>query len=333
MNTIYCVTGATSYPGNNLVKILAARGENVRALLLPGDKLESALPSSTKILYGDVTGPDSMEDFFRHEDGDDVYVVHCAGIVTLNEAFNQKVYDVNVGGTKNVIAMCLKYRVKKLVHISSSSAIPLLPKGRTMSEVDYFDPALVCGVYAKTKAEATQLVLDAARDGLDASVIHPTAIFGPGAYGASDLINTVIGIYTGKMKFTVNGGVDFIDARDLAGCIISCCHNGRKGECYIAGGQYHSFRELFACVKKVSGHGKLIMTSPAWLVKAIAPISEWFGKIRKTSPALTRFSIAQLVCNTDYSKQKAIDELDLQCRPFEESVRDTLAFLKAEGRI
>ena len=333
MGNIYLITGATSYPGNNLVKILADRGETVRALVLPGDKLEKILPPSAQIFYGDVTDSNSMEDFFKVDNGDDTFVVHCAGIVTLKEAFDQKVYDVNVGGTKSVLSLCKKYNVKKLVHISSSSAIPLLPKGETMTEVDHFDPALVRGIYEKTKAEATQLALDAVKGGLDVSVIHPTAIFGPGAYGVSDLIKMVTDIYIGKMKFAVNGGADFVDVRDLAECIINCCHSGRKGECYIAGGQYHSIKELFQCVKRVSGHGTLLLVAPAWLVKLIAPISEWIGKIRNTTPALTRFSIAQLVCNTDYSKQKAQEELGLQCRPFEESVRDTLEFLKAESRI
>jgi len=313
--------------------MLAERGETVRALILPGDKLEKILPDSAQIFHGDVTDTESMLDFFTLPEGCDAFVVHCAGIVTLIESFSQAVYDVNVGGTRNVIDLCARNHVKKLVYISSASAIPLLPKGQTMREVDRFDADLVQGCYAKTKAEATQLVLDAAAGGLDASVVHPTGIFGVRCFGASDMITMVTNIYKGKMRFASPGGTDFVDVRDLAEAIISCCHNGRRGECYIVGGTYYTIKDLFHYVKKVSGRGKLLFVAPVWLVSLFAPVSEWFSKLLKYKTNYTRFSIGQLIWNADYSKEKAKKELQLKNRPFEETMRDTLDFLRAEGRI
>ena len=74
--------------------------------------------------------------------------------------------------------------MKKLVYISSTSAIPELPKGAAIKEGRPFRAAkLVEGFYAKTKAEATQIVLDAVRSrGLDASVVFPTGLCGPEDY-------------------------------------------------------------------------------------------------------------------------------------------------------
>jgi len=332
MGEIYLVTGATSYPGINLVRALSERGASVRALVMEGDPLEKELPGDVAVYHGNVTERATMEEFFD-TGSDEAYVVHLAGIVTLNEEYNRKVFDVNVGGTRNVIDLCRDRGARKLVYISSSSAIPLLPKGKVMSEVSVFDPKRVRGCYAQSKAEATALVLEAAGQGLDASVIHPTAVFGPGCYGKSNLIDVLVAVYKGKLQVAVSGGADFIDVRDLAEMIISCCRNGRRGECYIAGGQYYTVRELIRCIRETSGRGRCWFTVPAWLLKAIAPVSERISRKLGHVPFLTSFSMYQLTCNMIFSTEKAKRELGLRVRPFVETVRDTIGFLKQEGRI
>lgn len=52
-----------------------------------------------------------------------------------------------------------------------------------MTEVSRFDYRKVEGLYAQTKAKATQIVLNAVAGGLDAVVVHPSGILGPGDYG------------------------------------------------------------------------------------------------------------------------------------------------------
>ena len=51
-------------------------------------------------------------------------------------------------------------------------SIPESGEKATISETDHFSPESVNGAYAKTKAEATQAVLDAARRGLNAGAFH-----------------------------------------------------------------------------------------------------------------------------------------------------------------
>lgn len=85
-------------------------------------------------------------------------------MVSVNPDFNQKLVDVNVGGTKNIIQKCLEHKeCKNLVYVSSTGAIPELPKGQKIKEVNEFDAEKVVGWYSKTKAMATQAVLDAVK--------------------------------------------------------------------------------------------------------------------------------------------------------------------------
>lgn len=67
-------------------------------------------------------------------------MLHVASMVSVNPDFNQKLVDVNVGGIKNIIQKCLEHEeCKKLVYVSSTGAIPELPKGQKIKEVNEFD--------------------------------------------------------------------------------------------------------------------------------------------------------------------------------------------------
>ena len=178
MADIYLVTGATGF-GQPCGAAVAGPGKRVRALVLPGDKTVASLPASVDIVPGD-DGYGQLAPF-AHTPDESLYVIHCASIITMAWEVEERVHRINVGGTRNIIDLCLEYDVRKLVYVSTVHAIPEKPNGQVISEVDNLDPALVEGSYAKTKAEATQMVLDSARQrGLHASCVHPSGLCGPG---------------------------------------------------------------------------------------------------------------------------------------------------------
>ena len=87
-------------------------------------------------------------------------------MVTVNPDYSEKLMAVNVGGTGNIIAAAKAHpECRKLVYVSSTGAIPELPKGQVIREVTQFvpyDDEKVVGWYSRSKAIATQKVLDAA---------------------------------------------------------------------------------------------------------------------------------------------------------------------------
>ena len=147
---------------------------------------------------------------FTIPEGDESVVIHCASMVTTNPDFNQKLMDVNVGGTKNMIDMCLKHpECRKMVYVSSTGAIPEQPKGTPIRETYQFTPvdeSRQVGCYSQSKALATQAVLDAFRErGLKACVVHPSGILGPKDYAVGETTGTVIKIMNGKMPVGMGG--------------------------------------------------------------------------------------------------------------------------------
>jgi dihydroflavonol-4-reductase len=160
-NTLYLLTGAAGFLGSNVSRSLIAQNKKVRALVLKGDPMKKHVPKEAEIVDGDLLDTNSLEVFFSVPENTEIIVLHCASMVTVSPDLTPKLRAINVEGTRNIINKCVEHKVKKLVYVSSTGAIPELPKGQAITEPESFDPDLVVGGYSKTKAEATQLVLDA----------------------------------------------------------------------------------------------------------------------------------------------------------------------------
>lgn len=324
--------------GSVVTRQLVEAGEKVRILVLPEEK---NIPENEKIeVYrGDVTDKESIRSFFvidtpEESDKVDLYVIHCAGIVSISTGFDQILHDVNVGGTNNILELCVEYKVKKLVYVSSVHAIPEKPHGEVIRETEVFDPELVVGAYAKTKAEATANVLKYYRDkGLDVTVVHPSGISGPYDRGKGHLTALVVDYCKRRLTSGAHGGYDFVDVRDVARGIILACEKGRKGECYILSNQYFSIEYILTRLHEMTGQKRITRFLPLWFLKITAGIAEIYYKIIKTPPLFTTYSIYTLNSNSNFSHEKADKELGYTTGDFETTLKDTVEWLKKEGRI
>lgn len=332
-NNIYLVTGAAGFLGSNICRQLIARGERVRALILNGDPAEKYVPKGVEIVHGDLLDETSLDVFFDTGDVGDVYVIHCASIVWVKNEVNPKVHAVNVDGTANILAQCVKNRVTKLIYISSTGAIPELPHGEKIKEVDRFLPTDgLVDYYSKTKAEATQLVLDALKEhpDLDASIVHPSGICGPYDYAFGSVTSMVRDFLQGKMKMGIEGTFNSVDVRDLAEGVIAACERGRRGECYIMSNEVVTMRDMFRLMNESVGlsHRYYVLS------REFAHVGVWFlglaSKFTGKDPLLSEFNIYMLNRNNEYDCSKAERELGFHCRPFSESIRDTVAWLREE---
>lgn len=163
------VTGATGHIGCALVKELCRSGYDVTAFVLPGDRTDAICEEPVKIVTGDVCNPyDTVRAFGGYD-----LVFHLAGIISIGSAGKKQMKKVNIEGTRNVIRACKISKVKRLIYVSSVHAIREPNKKSVIAESSRFDPKEVKGDYAKTKAAATQLVLNAVKSGLDAVIVHP----------------------------------------------------------------------------------------------------------------------------------------------------------------
>lgn len=329
---IYLLTGAAGFLGSNICRQLLEGGKTVRALVLPGDKAAEFIPVSVQRVEGDLCDKDDIRCFFEVDENTDVYVIHCASIVTVNPDYNPKVMAVNVDGTRNILDACRSCKgFRKLVYVGSTGAIPTLPKGNIHKEIKRFTPESVYDCYSKSKAMASNLVLDAVSEGLDACIVMPTGIMGPDDNSLSTTTSTVIRILKGEMPMGISGSFNMADVRDLAHGVIAALEKGRKGETYILGNEVVSFRDFARLLHEESGCPKIRLFLPCGLARKIAAIME--AKSRKTGkkPLLTTYSIDVLDKNNAYDSTKAAKELGYICRPYKETIKDEVRWIQSRG--
>ena len=331
MDQLFLVTGAAGHLGNTLVRKLLALKKNVRCLVLPDEK--NIPDGDLEICYGDVRDKESLATLFDNPQDKALIVIHCAGIVSIATKYQQQVHDVNVGGTKNIVALCQQHKVKKLVYVSSVHAIPEKAKGETIIEVSVFNPDDVIGLYAKTKAEATNFVLLAAKSGLNASVVHPSGIVGPFDHGKSHVTTLIIDYCKGRLTSGVNGGYDFVDVRDVADGIIACYEKGESGECYILSNKRFSIKEFLFMLHEVTGKKEIKRFLPLWFVKLTAVLAEAYYKILRQPPLFTAYSIYTLNTNALFSHEKATSKLGYTTRDMRQTLKDTIDWLQENHRI
>ena len=334
-NKIYLVTGAAGFLGGTVVRQLIEKGGEVRAFVLPNDKAAKYLPKEAQIIEGDLCEINSLEKFFTVPEGKETICLHIASIVTVNPEYNPKVMEVNVEGTKNIIKMCEKHKeCKKLVYCSSTGAIKELPKGQKIKEVENFNEEDVIDCYSKSKARATQAVLDAVRnDGLNACIVYPSGILGPEDFAIGETTRTLIKIINGEMPAGISGTFNLCDVRDLADGLIKAAERGKKGENYILGNDAISFKKFCELVSSESGCKKIKMFLPGWMANLLAKYMEKRAKKNGTKPMMTSFSVYNLTRNNEFDSSKAKNELGYTTRSYRETIIDEIKWLKAEGKI
>lgn len=166
------VTGGGGFLGSAIARMLHDRGDAVTVLGRSRyPRLESA---GINTIQGDLRDAPAVQQAVAGVD-----VVFHAGAVTGIWGPRQTFRDINVGGTRNVLAACRDAGVAKLVYTSSPSVVFGKDDLRGVNESTPY-PERYLAVYPETKAEAERMVL-AANDGRLATVaLRPHLIWGPG---------------------------------------------------------------------------------------------------------------------------------------------------------
>lgn len=322
-NRLCVITGASGHVGYALLKELETAGERIRIVIRTDNDIFNNVKCEK--VFGDVCDRHSLEKAF---DGADV-VFHLAGIININTGNDSLIYKVNVEGVKNVVAACKKCGVRRLVYTSSVDAFAPLPNNEIMRESESFNPDILEGTYAKTKAAATQFILDSAGDGFEVVVVHPGACIGPYDFKTSNIGEMVRMFMRGRFPVTMNfGAYSFVDVRDVAKGMYAAAQKAASGECFILTGKSLSVDELIQIIAKKCSMKAPRFVLKKWMANAVAPLAEIYYKAAKKTPLFTRYSIRKLVSNCNFSYEKAQKELGFNPMSPEQSINDMVDWIK-----
>lgn len=203
MKRLYIITGANGHLGNTIISLLSNTACEIRGLILPQETCIDH--DNVHYIHGDICDMDSLAPLFYDIVDKEVYVIHTAGIINIQPHVSPRLYQVNVNDTKNMLELSKRYHVNKFLYTSSVHAIPEKNNLALIKEVSHFSQASVEGGYAKTKAEASQAVLDASKNGLCTIIVHPSGILGPNGNSSNHLVQMVVDYIQGKLPACVNG--------------------------------------------------------------------------------------------------------------------------------
>jgi dihydroflavonol-4-reductase len=276
-----------------------------------------------------VRDPASLERAFA---GAEV-VYHAAGHISLVSGEWSRLHAINVLGTRNVVDACLTCRVDRLVHFSSIHAIDLSP---ARPQIDESTPLVVEGEvppYSLSKAQGEREVQRGIGDGLDAVVLNPTAILGPHDYGPSHQGEVLLALSRGQLPGLVEGGFDWVDARDVAKGARAAAMKGAAGERYILSGHWASVRELARLVCSITGTRVPRLVCPMWLAEIAAPWFTGMAELLGRRPLFTWVALDALSSNRRISSAKAAASLSYRTRPLRDTLLDTLRWFVEAGQL
>jgi dihydroflavonol-4-reductase len=325
---IVAITGANGHLGANLVRALLKDNKTVRALINVNRQALDGL--QVEVVQADVRDPFSLQKAFK---GVDV-VYHLAAIISIAMDDWSAVEAVNVTGTRNVVEACLKCGVRRLIHFSSIHAIEQTPMSMPVNEKHPLVDSKACPPYDRSKAAAEREVRKGIEQGLDGVILNPTAVIGPNDFQLSHLGAAILAFAQGKMPALVEGGFNWVDARDIVIAAIKAEEKAPTGAKYILSGHWASVVELAQLTEDITGVPKPRFVVPVWLARTGAPVVTAFNQITKNRPLYTSASIRALShCNRNISHERATLELDFHPRPLKETIADTIQWFKDNGML
>ncbi len=333
------VTGGTGIVGSHVLLELTTAGRQVRALHRKGTdrsivtRIFSHYRSDAEILLqriewveGDLLDVAALADALCGVD----HVYHAAAFVSFDPRKAAALYRTNTLGTARLVDAALEAGVKSLCHVSSTAAIGWAPADVERDETLPWVDDDGTSDYARSKYQAELEVQRGIAEGLDAVIVNPSLIIGPGASGRSSM-SLVERVHRGTRWYS-SGSNAFVDARDVAACMVKLMTRGTTGERYLLVGENATYEKLFRELSHAMGKPVPTKLAPPWLLGLAWRVERMRSFITGASPLVTRSSVRSSITPRRYSGRKVRELLGHEFRTLAESATNVSAFVTGVGR-
>lgn len=316
----YAITGATGFVGGALASQLRKAGHDVVALVRDRSRAGALEVLGVEFVEGDLDDALALDRLCSGADG----LFHVAGWYKLGQRDSSPGTKVNVEGTRNVLAAAQRNGVPRVVY-TSTLAINSDTQEQVVDETYRFTGEHV-SVYDRTKAEAHDIALDFAGQGLDVVIVQPGLVYGPGDTSQTgDLIARVA--RGGRPLAPKGGGVCWAHTDDVADGHVRAMERGRKGESYMLAGPRATLAEGLRLVADLAGTKGPILLSTR-MVAATATMMAALGKLVPVPPDFSAETMRAGLATYYGSPAKAERELGWHARPLEDGLRETVDSLR-----
>jgi nucleoside-diphosphate-sugar epimerase len=278
------VTGGSGFLGSHLLRRLVENGEQVRALKrnLQSHTNGTALNNRVEWVEGDVMNTSSLE---KEMSGCE-QVYHCAAKISFLPDERDEMMKLNVEGTANVVNTALATGVKKLLHVSSVAAIGRSRGTQLVNEETQWEDGAANSNYAISKFLAEREVWRGVAEGLDAVIVNPSLIIGPGNWNAGSPA-FFKEVWKG-LRFYTGGATGMVDADDVVTLMIKLMNSDVKNERFIIDAGSASFKDFFFMIADELNKKRPAVKVDKWMTEIFWRMEMIKYRIFGRTPLLTR---------------------------------------------
>ncbi|XP_037372124.1 short-chain dehydrogenase/reductase family 42E member 1 isoform X3 [Talpa occidentalis] len=342
------ITGGAGYFGFRLGCALNQKG--VHVILFDISSPAQAIPEGIEFVHGDICHLSDVEKAFQEVAVTCVFHIASYGMSGQEQLNRNRIEEVNVGGTENILQVCRKRGVPRLVYTSTFNVIfggQVIRNGD--ESLSYLPLHLHPDHYSRTKSIAEKKVLGASGTALESSngVLRTCALRSAGIYGPGEqrhLPRIVNYIERGLFKFVYGDPkslVEFVHVDNLVQAHILASEALKADKGYIASGQpyfisdgrpvnnFEFFRPLVEGLGYTFPSFRLPLTLIYW-VAFLTEVSYFLlGRLYNFQPFLTRTEVYKTGVTHYFSLEKARKELGYEAQAFD--LQEVVEWFKAHG--
>ncbi len=330
------VTGGTGFVGAHLLYHLVYQGESVYALKRKSSDINNtryifdfygkdteALLKKINWIEGDILDYGSLESAF-HNDITKVY--HTAALVSFNSALKDEMMRINEEGTANLVNICLEKKIEKFCFVSSIGALGNSKNGETIDEFSYWQGGRNHSTYSLSKFRAEMEVWRATKEGLNAVIVNPSVILGPGNWknGSARTFYTI----SKGLNFFTTGGTGFVDVRDVAKAMMLLMESKINNERFLLNGANLSYKELFSKIAFALNKKAPTIQANKWMVNLAWKIEKLKYNLFGTEPLITKDSARTSLKTTKYTSDYFLKQINFSFTPIDDTIKDTAEYFK-----
>ncbi|PWH84739.1 NAD-dependent epimerase/dehydratase family protein [Brumimicrobium oceani] len=251
-------------------------------------------------------------------------IYHCAAIVSFSKRDFNQMMSINRFGTANMVNLALEYDVDKFCFVSSTAAVGNkdIPAEIEVDENGKWILTDETSGYSVTKYSAEKEVWRGIEEGLNAVIVNPSVIFGPGDWEESSM--KIFKTIKKGLKYYSPGANSFVDARDVAKIMVVLMNREIFNERYLCIGVNTTFKHLFDLIAK-----ELKQKAPNKKVNPLLMGITWrlsvlWAIITFSKPLITKSAARNAFNTIKYSNRKIKEEIGYDFYPIEDTVKNAV---------
>lgn len=321
------VTGATGFVGGAVARALVRAGVGVRVLARSKSDAHTLAGLPVEWIEGDLLNPASL----RTALAGCQQLYHVAAHYALWAKDPAIFYDVNVTGTRNMLAAARSAGIERTVYCSTIGAIGLPPDGGLGTEDTPVSLDQMAGHYKRSKYLAEQEVLQLAKEGLPVVIVNPSAPVGAGDVKPTPTGQVIVDFMKGRMPAYIDTGMNIVDVEDVAAGHLLAMQKGRQGERYILGCKNLMLKEVFDILSRLTGVKAPSLRLPRSLILPLAHVNQWMAQLTGQPPRIPLEGVKMAKYRMHYDCSKAIRELGIPQTPPETALENAVRWFRSHG--